>query len=57
MSRRSRNVSPVMSQKSSVVSWSDSPREQLEANVLHREQSAPIGDVVKEVVLEDASGP
>ena len=54
---RSRNPSPAMSRKSSVVSWSDSPREQLEANVLPREQSAPFGDVVKEVVLEDASDP
>ena len=57
MSRRSRNVSLARSQKSSVVSWSDSPREQLEANVLLRDQSAPFGDVVKGVVLEDASGP
>ena len=32
MSRRSRNVSPAKSRKSSVVSWSDSPREQSEAN-------------------------
>ena len=32
MSRRSRNVSPAMSCKSNVVSWSDSPREQSEAN-------------------------
>ena len=32
MSRRSRNVSPAMSRKKSVVSWSDSPREQSEAN-------------------------
>ena len=32
MSRRSRNVSPAMSRKSSVVSWSDSPREHSEAN-------------------------
>ena len=31
---RSRNSSPAMSRKSSVVSWSDSPREHLEANVL-----------------------
>ena len=53
---KSRNSSPAMSRKSSVVSWSDSPREQLEANVLPREQSAPFGDVVKEAVLEDASG-
>ena len=45
-----------MSRKSSVVSWRDSPREQLEANVLPREQSAPFGDVVNEAVLEDASG-
>ena len=44
MSRRSRNASPAMSRKSNVVSWSDSPREQSEANVLHREQSAPFGD-------------
>ena len=54
---RSRNSSPAMSRKSSVVSWSDSPREQLEANVLPREQSASFGDVVKVAVLEDASGP
>ena len=32
MSRRSRNVCPAMSRKSSVVSWSDSPREHSEAN-------------------------
>ena len=32
MSRRSRNLSPAMSRKSSVVSRSDSPREQSEAN-------------------------
>ena len=32
MSRRSRNVSPAMSRKSSMVSWSDAPREQSEAN-------------------------
>ena len=32
MSRRNRNFSPAMSRKSSVVSWSDSPREQSEAN-------------------------
>ena len=32
MSRRRRNVSPAMSRKSSVVSWSDSPREHSEAN-------------------------
>ena len=53
---RSRNSSPAMSRKSSVVSWSDSTREQLETNVLPREQSAPFGDVVEEAVLEDASG-
>ena len=52
---RSRNSSPSLSRKSSVVSWSDAPREQLEANVLPREQSAPFGDVVKVAVLEDAS--
>ena len=45
-----------MSRESSVVSWSDSPREQLEVNVLPREQSAPFGDAVEEAVLEDASG-
>ena len=32
MSGRSRNTSPAMSRKSSVVSWSDSPREQSEPN-------------------------
>ena len=32
MSRRSRNASPAMSRKSSVVSWSDSLREQFETN-------------------------
>ena len=32
MSRRSSNVSPAMPRKSSVVSWSGSPREQSEAN-------------------------
>ena len=32
MSRRSRNVSSAVSRKSSVVSWSDSPREHSEAN-------------------------
>ena len=32
LSRRSRNTSPAMSRMSSVVSWSDSPREQSEPN-------------------------
>ena len=45
-----------MSRKSSVVSWSGLPREQLEANVLPSEQSTPSGDVVQVAVLEDASG-
>ena len=53
---RSRNSSPAMSRKPCVVSGSDSPREQLEANVWPLEQSAPVGDVTKEAVLEDASG-
>ena len=52
----SRNASPAMSRKPSVVSGSDSPRVQLKANVWPREQSAPLGDVVKEAVLEDAPG-
>ena len=46
-----------MSRKSSVVSWSGLPRERLEADLLPGEQSTPSGDVVKEVVLEDTSGP
>ena len=53
---RSRNSSPAMSRKPSVVSGTNSPREQLEANVWPREQSAPFGDVVKVAVLRDASG-
>ena len=43
-----------MPRKPSVVSGSDSSREQHEANVWPREQSALFGDVVKEAVLEGA---
>ena len=53
---RSRNSSPAMSRKSSVVSWSGRPCEQLEASSPPSEQSAPFGDAEKAVVLDDASG-
>ena len=46
-----------MSRKSSVVSWSGRPCEQLEASSQPSEQSAPFGDAEKAVVLDDASGP
>ena len=54
---RSRNSSPAMSRKSSVVSWSGRPCEQLEASSQPSEQSALFGDAEKAVVLDDASGP
>ena len=54
---RSQNSSPAMSRKSSVVSWSGRPCEQLEASSQPSEQSAPFGDAEKAVVLDDASGP
>ena len=54
---RSRNSSPAISRKSSVVSWSEPPCEQLETTSTPSEQSAPLCDAEKAVVLDDASGP
>ena len=53
---RSRNSSPAMSRKSSVVSWSGRPCEQLVASSTPSGQSAPFDDAGKSVVLDDASG-
>ena len=54
---RSRNSSPAMSRKLSVVFWSGPPCEQLEASSPPSEESAPFGYAEKTVVLDDASGP
>ena len=53
---RSRNSSPAMSRKSSVVSPSGRPCEQLEVSSTQSGQPAPFDDAGKAVVLDDASG-